>query len=237
MDEVLMMINTIFAFIAIVISIVALYYSRRASKFRHVDAVTLTQSRDSSPGQIILYNDGDNTVSVPSIGILVGNRFVIDRKRPHQWTLLSAGGSLAVRPGEFEEFAAPRVPVGVGILGPAARITDSAGRDWLVTSFLQREIQSAPSAPRRRDLWFERRKWWQRVDGGLGSRAIRFQNRHPGWLPLLPWLMSFAWGWRIGPPDGSMHPIGAPRGWLYVYEGWDYYDPNRDEVEGGRMVE
>lgn len=232
----LMMTSDPVAWLSLAVSAVALLFTawtyvdrRRAERELHVSRCTVSLQVDE-PSEydfvprrsVLVRNDGPSSVTLESLALAYGERFAVDRNSPSRWTLdpvpmahlphrlLPPGGSVEVEAPDDLAFGH------LGILGPAARLVDCNGVVWQRTTWGWRMLhESGMPSYRRRDMWFERQRWWEPVNGWLLRSGTAKARRRPS---RLPWQIRFVhalWGYRPGPVSVERLPWGAPAPWGY----------------------
>ena len=168
---------------------------------------------------IVVRNDGPAAVTIQDVALGYGNRYTLDRATPEMWEFdYVSPGDLAMRllsPGA--EIVAPAPPgrVDVSMLGPLVRLTDINGRVWQRSTWGWRQLGTVNWPLRQRDMWFEARSWWQRLDTWLVRRAMKATSRYPTRRPWELFLIDFLWGYRGGRSDVERFPLNAPATWRY----------------------
>ncbi len=214
--------------------LVSLFSYRRESRLlknRHADAIFVNEigaedeinrssGSRSGPARILVLNSGEFPVIVHQVGNLVGPEYVLNRSQPVSWQLIGPHlpWNSHLLPESHIAIEVPPPPAGGGLLGPAAIVTDSLGERWLVAEGLRRNIPIYKwrHKPHRRHLWLERNKCLRKLMEDWQENAAQRQNLHPGRVPVWPATLAWVYGWRAGPVDRSMDPMGAPLGWAYT---------------------
>jgi len=216
------------ALAALVVSTVALTNTLRVERRRHATSVSIFEElatgeiTDENHARIVIRNDGSNSVILQSAGMAYGRLWTNDRTKPERWAIASTPiqlEDLLLEPGKKLRLDAPESTSNEGMVGPIAVFMDANGRTWQKTRTRTVQVKSEERRPRRRDAWFGRQKWFERVEPQITSKAMAISAKHPNWLPLLPWAIDLVWGWRPGPPVRGMQPFNAPQGWAYLVVG------------------
>ena len=225
------------AWLALVNSIVSAMFTwigirdRRTSEKRaHIARVSVevverrsnvTDYQWSSAGaDIIVRNDVPSAITIGTVGLAYGGKFVLDERHPVHWDIDAVPpGRLARRllpPGEELRVEAPPGRTDVSQVGAVVSIVDTNGRQWQRTEWDWRPLGDVGGKRwSRRHLWFERQPWFTRLDSFLYRRAAKKVGPHPRRLPWEVRLIDCAWGYRIGYVDLERPPWNAPRTWRY----------------------
>lgn len=101
---------------------------------------------------------------------------------------------------------------------PQVTLVDLEGRKWLKcnTEFEEVKEWRAGSLRNRRHSWFERRRWWPRLDQRMYRSAVRLTSRHPRRPSLLVYAIDWFWGWRAGTFDQPPFPRNLPHSWRWA---------------------
>lgn len=194
----------------------------RLDQWQHAEAVSVHETFPTGEitrenhAEVVVRNDGNRTVQVVRLAVAYGNWWIEDRNRPETWALIPLPNWGMLPPGAELRASAPDPVSNTPYVGPVVTIEDVHARRWVITTADRRPASSPNRPPRRRDSWFEKRSWWQRVDERLTSRAARAVERSPGrWHPV-PIALDLLWGWRPGAEIPSMGPRKQPRAWRYA---------------------
>ncbi len=101
---------------------------------------------------------------------------------------------------------------------PHVTLVDLEGRKWQKcgTEFEQLKEWRPASLRNRRHSWFERQRWWRRLDQRMYRWAVRLTARHPSRPSLLVYAIDWLWGWRAGKLDPPPFPRNLPRTWAWA---------------------
>jgi hypothetical protein len=101
---------------------------------------------------------------------------------------------------------------------PQVTLVDIEGRKWLKcdTEFEELKEWTPGSLRTRRHSWFERQRWWPRLDQRMYRFAVRLTARHPSRPSLLVYTIDWLWGWRAGKFDPPPFPRNLPRSWPWA---------------------
>lgn len=213
---------------ALVLGVLNWRRTTRLDRWQHVEAVSVSETfvfgeiNEENHSELIVRNDGKSMIQVLETGVAYGRWWVADRRQPETWASINVHRWGPLPPGKEFRVDLPdpithKPGLGPwGIIGPYARIEDATGHRWLITRAGKRPSPSAHLPPRRRDGWFERRRWWKRINEVLTIRSMAAVERHPGrWHPV-PILIDWLWGWRPGAERTDWGPLRQPRAWRYA---------------------
>lgn len=205
---------------------------RTSERTAHIARMTLeeVEQRDdvadyswtSLGSEIVIRNDGPSAITIGNVALAYGLKAVVDEKQPVYWELdIVPPGRLPYRllpPGEQLAVEAPnKERPGTDALGPVVTAVDANGREWQRAEWGWRELanHSHLGWPRRY-VWFERQKWWPKLDRALYERGAKKAMRRPRRVPWEIHLIDLAWGYRAGRNDPACVPWNAPRTWYYT---------------------
>ena len=217
------------AWIALLVGIGTFLHNEHREKLRHVTSLSIFESwatgelTEENHSRILIRNDGTHAVIVRSVGVAYGELWTFNRNKPCGWSVVALpleSSRALLEPGGKLSFDSPDPLNLMGLIGPVVTFVDANGKTWQKTATSIVQLEKRSWKPRRRDLWFERRPWFNQVNAKLIQRALRSSEKRPGGFPWLALLIDFAWGWRLGKANTGTQPLNAPVGWRYCVTGW-----------------
>lgn len=224
-----MELGNLVAWIALGVASLTFLRTEHREKLRHVTSVSIFESwatgqiAEDNHSEIIVRNDGTHAIVVSNVGVAYGRMRTFERNKPHGWSVVYLPlerSKALLEPGGKLILASPDPLTGLESIGPVINFVDASGKVWQKTTTSVVQLDKRRWKPRRRDAWFERQRWFARLDQALTRRAIRSSEKHPGRFPYLAFLIDFMWGWRPGHGPEGLQPLNAPLGWRYCVTGW-----------------
>ncbi|WP_264797603.1 hypothetical protein [Arthrobacter mangrovi] len=211
--------------LALLVAVTALWRTISLDKIKHAKSVSIFYSAaegeitHANCDEIILRNDGENSIVIELAGMAYGDTWVNDRRKPEAWTVdylpLTRAEAL-LSPGEQLVLKAPEARVSLPIVGPVIHFRDSDGRKWQKTLHKTTHLRDRRGLPSRRRMWFDSHGWGRKLKNNLTKVAIKQQERNPAAWPAIGILVEFLWGWPIGIVRRELQPYNAPQGWKFA---------------------